>query len=65
MRANELIQLLKDGGLSRYSSLYADLDHATARMIEAYIDYLVRHNPEDFKQIPFIGKGYHNVNAKW
>ena len=35
MRANELIQLLKDGGLSRYSSLYADLDHATARMIEA------------------------------
>ena len=35
MRANELIQFLKDGGLSRYSSLYADLDHATARMIEA------------------------------
>ena len=35
MRANELIQLLKDGGLSKYSSLYADLDHATARMIEA------------------------------
>ena len=35
MRANELIQLLKDGGLSRYSSLYADLDHSTARMIEA------------------------------
>ena len=37
----------------------------TARMIEAYIDYLVRHNPEDFMQIPFIGKGYHNVSAKW
>ncbi len=35
MRANELIQFLKDGGLFRYSSLYADLDHATARMIEA------------------------------
>ena len=35
MRANELIQLLKDGGLSKYSSLYADLDHATERMIEA------------------------------
>ena len=35
MRANELIQFLKDGGLSKYSSLYADLDHATARMIEA------------------------------
>ena len=35
MRANELIQILKDGALSKYSSLYADLDHATARMIEA------------------------------
>ena len=35
MRANELIQFLKDGALSKYSSLYADLDHATARMIEA------------------------------
>ena len=35
MRANELIQLLKDGGLSRYSSLYADLGHTTERMIDA------------------------------
>ena len=35
MRANELKQLLKDGGLSKYSSLYADLDHATERMIAA------------------------------
>ena len=35
MRANELIQILKDGALSKYSSLYANLDHATARMIEA------------------------------
>ena len=37
----------------------------TARMIESYIDYYVRHNPEDFAQVPFIGKGYHNVSAKW
>lgn len=37
----------------------------TARMMESYIDYIVRHNPEDFLQIPFIGKGYHNVSAKW
>ncbi len=35
MRANELIQLLKDGGLSKYSSLYADIPHATERMIDA------------------------------
>ena len=37
----------------------------TARMMESYIDYIIRHNPEDFLQIPFIGKGYHNVNYKW
>jgi lysophospholipase L1-like esterase len=37
----------------------------TARMMESYIDYIVRHNPEDFLQIPFIGKGYHNTRAKW
>ena len=35
MRANELKQLLKDGGLSKYSSLYADLDYETERMIAA------------------------------
>ena len=27
----------------------------TANMIDAYIDYLVRHNPEDFRRVPFIG----------
>ena len=37
----------------------------TARMMESYIDYIVRHNPEDFLQIPFIGKGYHNTGYKW
>ena len=26
-----------------------------ANMIDAYIDYLVRHNPEDFRRVPFIG----------
>lgn len=26
----------------------------TARMVESYIDYLIRHNPEDFNQVPFI-----------
>lgn len=27
----------------------------TARMIESYIDYIIRKNPDDFKQVPFIG----------
>ncbi len=37
----------------------------TAKMVMSYIDYLVRHNPEDFAQVGFIGKPYHNHNAKW
>ncbi len=37
----------------------------TAKMIMSYIDYIVRHNPEDFAQVAFIGKPYHNFNAKW
>lgn len=27
----------------------------TARMIESYIDYIIRKNPDDFKQVAFIG----------
>ena len=27
----------------------------TARLIDSYIDYIVRHNPEDFKTIGFVG----------
>ena len=27
----------------------------TARMIESYIDYIIRKNPDDFKQVGFIG----------
>lgn len=37
----------------------------TARMTESYIDYLIRHHQEDFAQVGFIGKPYHNVSAKW
>ncbi len=36
----------------------------TARMVMAYIDYIVRHNFSDFKQIPFIGTPYYNVTEK-
>ena len=28
----------------------------TANMIDAYIDYIVRHHPEDFRRVPYIGK---------
>lgn len=37
----------------------------TAQMIESYIDYIVRHNFEDFSQTGFIGKDVHNSSAKW
>lgn len=37
----------------------------TALMMESYIDYIIRHNPEDFKQIGFVGTPYHHENEKW
>ncbi|MBQ8409158.1 MAG: SGNH/GDSL hydrolase family protein [Clostridia bacterium] len=38
----------------------------TARLVMTYIDYIVRHNTEDFLQAGFIGKGgVHNVKYKW
>ena len=30
----------------------------TAKMIAGYIDYIIRKNPDDFKQVPFIGSKY-------
>ena len=35
MKACELIKLLEDGGLSKYSSLYSDLEYTKTRMIDA------------------------------
>ncbi len=35
MKANELIRLLNEGGLSKYSALYSDLEHTRDRMIDA------------------------------
>ena len=37
----------------------------TALMVESYIDYLIRHNPDDFRQVGFVGTPYHNVSYKW
>lgn len=30
----------------------------TARMVESYIDYIIRHNPEEFSKVGFIGTPY-------
>ena len=37
----------------------------TGQMTASYIDYIVRSNMEDFAQVGFIGKPYHNTGAKW
>lgn len=37
----------------------------TADMIGSYIDYIIRNNMEDFKQIGFVGTPFHNTSAKW
>ncbi len=36
----------------------------TARMVTAYIDYIVRHHFEDFRQVGFIGTPYQNTVCK-
>ena len=37
----------------------------TAKMIASYMDYIIRHNMEDFSQVGFIGTGYHSDKARW
>lgn len=37
----------------------------TADMISTYIDAIIENNPEDFRQVAFIGKEFHNATAKW
>lgn len=37
----------------------------TAKMIASYIDFIVRHNYDDFRQVGFIGTGHHNTDYKW
>ena len=37
----------------------------TAKMVMSYIDFIIRNNPEDFAQVCFIEKPYHNCKAKW
>lgn len=38
----------------------------TAKMVMSYIDYIIRHNTEDFVQVGFIGKGgLHYKGKRW
>ena len=37
----------------------------TAKLVESYIDYIIRHNPEDFVQVSFINTDFYNETAKW
>lgn len=37
----------------------------TANMVMSYMDYIIRNNPEDFRQAGFIGKGHHHYGYKW
>ena len=34
-------------------------------IIASYIDYIIRNNMEDFKQIGFVGTPFHNIAEKW
>lgn len=36
----------------------------TADMVSSYIDYIIRANYADFKQVPFIGTDLHNLTCK-
>ena len=36
----------------------------TARMIESYIDYIIRKNPKDFAQVAFIGTDLYYCNEE-
>ncbi len=37
----------------------------TADVITTYIDWIIRHNIDDFKQVGFIGKDVHHCKEKW
>lgn len=37
----------------------------TAKQIESYIDYIIRHNMDDFRQIGFVGTPHHNEKYAW
>ncbi len=36
-----------------------------AKYVMTYMDFIIRNNMEDFKQVPFIGTPWHSDKAKW
>jgi len=38
-----------------YGHMNAEGYILTANMVDSYIDYIIRHNPDDFRLVPFIG----------
>lgn len=38
--------------------------YAYGLMIGNYVDYLIRKNPKEFFEVPFIGTGYRNIKSK-
>ena len=46
MKASELKQLLLNGGLEKYSDLYADIQHQTTRMVGAIDAYIAAYGDE-------------------
>lgn len=37
----------------------------SAQIITSYIDYIIRHNLEEFSQVGFIGTDFHHINHIW
>ncbi len=37
----------------------------TAKMVASYIDYIIRHNMDDFRQIGFVGTPFKNIDYKF
>ena len=52
-----------DAQYERTCCLYGHLNAMgyilTANMVDSYIDYIIRKHPDDFRRVPFIGKGLH------
>ncbi len=52
---------LYDSEYRKHYNLYLHLSASgyllTAKMVDSYIDYIIRKNPDDFRRVPFIGKG--------
>ena len=64
--ANEDVEIKKfeDGNLEFLEAKKMGYKYM-ADLVGTYVDYIIRENPDDFKQVGFIGKDVYNVNEKW